>query len=111
MAQGESTRFTKLLFEYKLAPEVTRQRIYLDTLEWVMENSTKVMIDVEGGNNLLYLPLDQLMQAAGTAAAARGRDTASQPSTSTSASRQSEAPLMWSPAARAASHDPFHRVI
>jgi membrane protease subunit HflK len=89
MAQGESNRFTKLLFEYKLAPEVTRQRIYLDTLEWVMENSTKVMIDVEGGNNLLYLPLDQLMQAAGTAAAARGRDASSQPSTSTSAQRQS----------------------
>jgi membrane protease subunit HflK len=87
MAQGESIRFTKLLAEYRLAPAVTRERIYLDTLEWVMENSTKVMIDVEGGNNLLYLPLDQLMQAAGTAAAARSRD-ASQPSASTSAPRQ-----------------------
>ena len=89
MAQGESTRFTKLLAEYELAPEVTRQRIYLDTLEWVMENSTKVMIDVEGGNNLLYLPLDQLMQAAGTAGAARGRDASSQPQSNTSTSRQS----------------------
>jgi membrane protease subunit HflK len=87
MAKGESTRFTKLLAEYKLAPEVTRQRLYLDTMEMVMENSTKVMIDVEGGNNLLYLPLDQLMQAAGTAAV-RGRGT-SQPLTNTTPSRQS----------------------
>jgi membrane protease subunit HflK len=87
MAKGESTRFTKLLAEYKLAPEVTRQRLYLDTMEMVMENSTKVMIDVEGGNNLLYLPLDQLMQAAGTAAV-RGRGT-SQPLTSNTPTRQS----------------------
>jgi membrane protease subunit HflK len=89
MAQGETTRFTKMLAEYKLAPEVTRQRIYLDTLEGIMENSTKVMIDVEGGNNLLYLPLDQLMQAAGAAAAARGREASSQPLTNTSQARQS----------------------
>jgi membrane protease subunit HflK len=88
MAQGETTRFTKMLAEYKLAPEVTRQRIYLDTLEGIMENSTKVMIDVEGGNNLLYLPLDQLMQAAG-AAATRGREASSQPLTNTSQARQS----------------------
>ena len=48
--------------EYKLAPEVTRERIYLDTIESVKKSSTKVMIDVEGGNNLLYLPLDKIMQ-------------------------------------------------
>lgn len=60
-ARGEASRFNKLYAEYKLAPDVTRERIYLDTLESVMSNSTKVMIDVEGGNNLLYLPLDKLM--------------------------------------------------
>lgn len=60
-ARGEAARFNKLYAEYKLAPEVTRERIYLDTIESVMSNSTKIMIDVEGGNNLIYLPLDKLM--------------------------------------------------
>ncbi len=62
-AQGEAQRFNKLYAEYKLAPEVTRERIYIDTLESVMSNSTKVMIDVDGGNNLLYLPLDKIMES------------------------------------------------
>ncbi len=61
-AQGEAQRFNKLYTEYKLAPEVTRARMYIDTMESVMSNSTKVLIDVEGGNNLLYIPLDKLMQ-------------------------------------------------
>ena len=61
-ATGEADRFNKLYVEYKLAPEVTRERIYLDTIESVMKSSTKVMIDVEGGNNLLYLPLYKIMQ-------------------------------------------------
>ena len=43
-------------------PKVTRQRLYLDSLESVMKNSTKVMVDVDGGNNLLYLPLDKIVQ-------------------------------------------------
>jgi len=60
-ARGEAARFNKLYAEYKLAPDVTRERIYLDTMESVMSNSTKILIDVEGGNNLLYLPLDKLM--------------------------------------------------
>jgi membrane protease subunit HflK len=61
-AEGESSRFTQILREYLLAPQVTRQRMFLDTLEAVMSSSTKVIVDTEGGNNLLYLPLDQLMQ-------------------------------------------------
>ena len=61
-SKGEAERFTKLYGEYKLAPEVTRQRLYLDTMESVMQNSTKVMVDVEGGNNMLYLPLDKIVQ-------------------------------------------------
>ncbi len=60
-ARGEAARFNKLYAEYELAPEVTRERLYLDTMESVMSNSTKVMVDVEGGNNLLYLPLDKLI--------------------------------------------------
>ncbi|MDH3386355.1 MAG: FtsH protease activity modulator HflK [Gammaproteobacteria bacterium] len=65
-AQGETSRFSQLLAEYKRAPEVTRERLYLDTLESVMARSPKVMVDVEGGNNLMFLPLDQLMGNAAT---------------------------------------------
>ena len=60
-AQGETSRFNQLLAEYERAPEVTRERIYLDTLESVMTRSPKVMIDIPDGNNLMFLPLDQLM--------------------------------------------------
>ena len=60
-ARGDAALFNALYAEYELAPEVTRERLYLDTMEAVMSNSTKVMVDVEGGNNLLYLPLDKLI--------------------------------------------------
>jgi len=63
-AEGEASRFSQVLAEYKKAPQVTRQRLYLDAIEGVMNNSTKVLVDVEGGNNLLYLPLDKMMQQA-----------------------------------------------
>ena len=64
-ARGESERFSKLLVEYQVAPEVTRERMYIDTLESVMSQSSKVMIDVEGGNNMMYLPLDRMVQRQG----------------------------------------------
>ena len=76
-AKGEAERFNKLYAEYKLAPEVTRERIYIDTMESVMSNSTKVLIDVEGGNNLLYLPLDKLINNAGDGSARSGRHSLS----------------------------------
>jgi membrane protease subunit HflK len=60
-AQGETSRFNQLLAEYQRAPEVTRERIYLDTIESVMARSPKVMIDIPNGNNLMFLPLDQLL--------------------------------------------------
>ncbi len=61
-AEGESKRFEYLLTEYQKAPKVTRQRLYLDAVQEVMAKSSKVMVDVEGGNNMLYLPLDKIMQ-------------------------------------------------
>ncbi|NQZ87155.1 MAG: FtsH protease activity modulator HflK [Colwellia sp.] len=61
-AQGEVAKFNKLLPEYHAAPEVTRQRMYLTTMESVYANTSKVMVDVEGGNNMMYLPLDKMMQ-------------------------------------------------
>jgi len=64
-AVGEAKRFEQLLTEYKKSPKVTRERLYLDAVQDVMANSTKVMIDVEGGNNMLYLPLDKIMSSSG----------------------------------------------
>ncbi|MBU2886663.1 FtsH protease activity modulator HflK [Gilvimarinus agarilyticus] len=61
-AEGESERFTNLLVEYKKAPEVTRQRLYIEAVEAVMGNASKVMVDVDGGNNMMYLPIDKLME-------------------------------------------------
>ncbi|TNF91210.1 MAG: FtsH protease activity modulator HflK [Gammaproteobacteria bacterium] len=60
-AEGEASRFNQLLAEYQRAPEVTRERLYIDAIESVLARSPKVMVDVEGGNNLMFLPLDQLM--------------------------------------------------
>ncbi|UTW11777.1 FtsH protease activity modulator HflK [Marinobacterium rhizophilum] len=62
-ADGESKRFVALLNEYRKAPDVTRERLYLDMMQSVLENNPKVLIDVEGGNNMMYLPLDKLMQS------------------------------------------------
>ena len=61
-AEGEAIRFTQLLTEYQKAPDVTRERLYLESVEAVLGNTTKVMIDIDGGNNLLYLPLDKILE-------------------------------------------------
>ena len=60
-AEGEAERFTQQLNAYERAPGVTRDRLYLDMMESVLGNSSKVLVDIEGNNNLLYLPLDKLM--------------------------------------------------
>lgn len=70
-AEGDASRFKQVQTEYAKAPEVTRQRMYLETMQQVYSNTSKVLIDAKGQGNLLYLPLDKLMQAtAATAAAA-----------------------------------------
>ena len=63
-AEGEADRFTKLLTEYNKAPAVTRERLYIDAVTQVYNKSSKVLVDVEGGNNMMYLPLDKLTQQA-----------------------------------------------
>jgi membrane protease subunit HflK len=60
-ARGETVRFLRLLEEYKLAPDVTRERLYIDAMQRIYSSTSKVLVDIEGGNNLLYLPLDQMM--------------------------------------------------
>jgi membrane protease subunit HflK len=61
-AEGETNRFLAMLTEYELAPKVTRDRLYLETVESVLSSTSKIMIDVEGGNNLMYVPLDAIMR-------------------------------------------------
>lgn len=61
-AQGEAGRFKQLLTEYEKAPDVTRERLYLDTIESVLEKTNTLMLDVKGGNNMIYLPIDRLQK-------------------------------------------------
>ncbi|CAG7855806.1 Modulator of FtsH protease HflK [biofilm metagenome] len=61
-AQGDTSRFSQLLTEYKKAPDVTRKRLYLEAMESVMSETNAIMVDVKGGNNMMYLPLDKMIQ-------------------------------------------------
>jgi membrane protease subunit HflK len=63
-AQGEVQRFAKLLPEYKAAPEITRQRLYIDSMERLLSNTRKVLVDDKSGSNVMVLPLDQLLRNA-----------------------------------------------
>ncbi|MFN7817086.1 MAG: FtsH protease activity modulator HflK [Burkholderiales bacterium] len=65
-AQGDASRFSAVVAEYEKAPQVTRERMYLETIQQVMQNTSKVLVDQKGGQNLLYLPLDKIMQMSGT---------------------------------------------
>jgi len=73
-AEGDASRFKQVLVEYRKAPEVTRERLYLETMQQIFANTSKVYVDSRSNSNLLYLPLDQLMRqaAADTRAAAGG---------------------------------------
>ncbi|MEO8103901.1 MAG: FtsH protease activity modulator HflK [Betaproteobacteria bacterium] len=62
-AQGDASRFTQILSEYEKAPVVTRERLYLDMMQQVLQSTSKVVVDQKGGNSLLYLPLDKLIQS------------------------------------------------
>jgi membrane protease subunit HflK len=87
-AQGDAQRFSSVLTEYQKAPQVTRDRMYTDTMQQVYSNVTKVLVESRQGSNLLYLPLDKIMQMTGTGGgAAAGSDAA--------------APLSTAPAAQA----------
>ncbi len=77
-SEGEANRFIKLLTEYKKAPQVTRERLYLDAIEEVMTNSSKVLVDTEGGNNMLYLPLDKIIQQGSSGGTLRSSGTSEQ---------------------------------
>lgn len=89
-AKGETSRFLQVLGEYKKAPEVTRKRLYIDAVESVMEKTSKVLVDVDGSNNLMYLPLDKMIQgsAVGRGLSGSGSSNDSSSSSSSSSSRQ-----------------------
>jgi len=66
-AEGDASRFTQLLVAYEAAPEVTRKRLYLETMESVLGEANKVVMDVKGGNNVMYLPLDKMVSGSQSA--------------------------------------------
>lgn len=68
-AEGDASRFKQVLTEYQKAPAVTRERLYLDMMQQVLSNTSKVLVDQKGGGNMLYLPLDKLMQMSDAGAA------------------------------------------
>ncbi len=74
-AEGDASRFKQILVEYNKAPVVTRERLYLDAMQQILTSTTKVLVDQKGGNNLLYLPLDKLIQQVGGSAAASASPT------------------------------------
>jgi membrane protease subunit HflK len=79
-SEGDASRFRQLVAEYNKAPQVTRDRLYLDAMQQILSNTTKVVIDQKsGGNSLLYLPLDKLMQMSGGARAAEAAPKAEAP--------------------------------
>ncbi|MDH3531727.1 MAG: FtsH protease activity modulator HflK [Gammaproteobacteria bacterium] len=94
-AEGEAARFEALLIEYKKAPQVTRQRLYIDAVEEVYGNSNKVFLDAEGSGNLLYLPLDRMME----------QDNRRAPMTDTTRSADSPTPQSSQPDVRVESPD------
>jgi membrane protease subunit HflK len=66
-AEGEASRFRQVLAEYAKAPAITRERIYIETMQQVLSSTSKIILDTKGSGNLLYLPLDKLMQQGGAA--------------------------------------------
>ena len=64
-SEGEASRFKQVLVEYNKAPGVTRDRLYLDMMQQVLSSTSKIFVDQKNGNNLLYLPLDKLIQMSG----------------------------------------------
>lgn len=93
-AEGDASRFKQIYAEYAKAPEVTRQRMYLDTMQQIFSNTSKVLVDAKAGSNLLYLPLDKLIQSTAVQPAAVAAEPAAvtRPATSPSPSDSGVAP-------------------
>jgi membrane protease subunit HflK len=97
-AEGDAARFRQVVTEYNKAPQVTRERLYIEAMQQILSNTTTVLVDQKAGNNLLYLPLDKLMQMSGQGASAGDSslpkpapDAAAASSTDSSTARSREA--------------------
>ena len=75
LAEGQASRFTQIEAAYEQSPEVTRRRLYMDTVESVLARAHKVLIDSRSGGNLLYLPIDKLLEKAASREPAEGSET------------------------------------
>ena len=75
-AQGDAQRFKALVSEYQKAPQVTRDRLYIDAMQQIYSNTTKILIDSKQGGNMLYLPLDKILQQAAQSGPAAGAESA-----------------------------------
>lgn len=88
-AQGDAERFKQVVAEYQKAPAVTRERMYLETMQQIFSNTSKIMVDTRSGNNLLYLPLDKLISQTATG----GPDGANRPAAPTLENQQGTEPV------------------
>ncbi len=93
-SEGDASRFKQVAVEYNKAPGVTRDRLYLDTMQQLLSNTSKILVDQKAGNNLLYLPLDKLIQSGSSAPSVPAPDSlpaAAQEAAPDSAARTREA--------------------
>src|SRR5262245_23567532 len=90
-AEGDAARFRQIVAEYNKAPQVTRDRLYIEAMQQVLTNTTKVVVDQKGGNNLLYLPLDKIIQMSGAAPAESMAKPEATPAPEPSTARSREA--------------------
>jgi membrane protease subunit HflK len=100
-AEGDAARFKQVLTEYSKAPQVTRDRLYLETMQQIFSNTSKVVVESRGSGNLLYLPLDRLMQSVGAEPARAPTDVRGEGSSSTPPA--ASAPTVTAPVAPPAS--------
>ncbi|MBT8443631.1 MAG: protease modulator HflK, partial [Gammaproteobacteria bacterium] len=91
-SEGEASRFEQLLAEYQKAPSVTRERLYIEAIEEVFRRSNKVLLDAEGSGNLMYLPLDKLMEQQRSFSGGSGRSQMSGSAPTTSVTRPADDP-------------------
>ncbi|RTZ41074.1 FtsH protease activity modulator HflK [Candidimonas sp. SYP-B2681] len=117
-AEGDTSRFTSIEVEFAKAPDVTRERMYLSTMQEILENSSKIMIDSQASNNMLYLPLDKIMrQAAGSRSgsgatvesSAAAAAAAAQPAKATNTPAKTRTPDSSAPAKSSLLTSPYSR--
>ena len=106
-AEGEADRFRRILAEYNRAPGVTRDRLYLDMMQTVLSNTTKIVVDSKSGGNMLFLPLDKIMQMTGAVAGGSVEQGAARAPVASEPTPQAAPPAAPAPESQARSRDAF----